>query len=144
MVNRLQIAADQIDHKSSGNNRGNLTGNISARQGYRRGLLIMAVFAMIMIPVAQFGGDFIMRLFVQDAEVIAFGSHALKITSWFYLFLGSIYVTRGLLNGAAMYQNGSASCFSDFPDCRFLRGAAKRCKYLRLCGSSCIYGNQPF
>ena len=70
------------------------------RQGYRRGLLIMAVFAMIMIPVAQFGGDFIMRLFVQDAEVIAFGSHALKITSWFYLFLGSIYVTRGLLNGA--------------------------------------------
>ena len=70
------------------------------RQGYRRGLLIMAVFAMIMIPAAQFGGDFIMRLFVQDAEVIAFGSHALKITSWFYLFLGSIYVTRGLLNGA--------------------------------------------
>ena len=31
MVNRLQIAADQIDHKSSGNNRGDLTGNVSTR-----------------------------------------------------------------------------------------------------------------
>ncbi|MDE5866852.1 MAG: MATE family efflux transporter, partial [Lachnospiraceae bacterium] len=42
----------------------------------------------------------IMKLFVSEEEVISFGAHALKITSWFYLFLGSIYVTRGLLNGA--------------------------------------------
>lgn len=70
------------------------------KQGYRKGLLIMAIFSLIMIPLAQFGGDFIMKLFVSDVEVIAFGSQALKITSWFYLFLGAIYVTRGLLNGA--------------------------------------------
>lgn len=70
------------------------------RAGYRRGLLIMAVFSLMMIPLAQFGGNFIMRLFVSEPEVIAFGSQALKITSWFYLFLGGIYVTRGLLNGA--------------------------------------------
>lgn len=70
------------------------------RQGYRRGLGIMAVFSLLMIPLAQFGGEYIMRLFVRETEVISFGAHALKITSLFYLFLGSIYVTRGLLNGA--------------------------------------------
>lgn len=70
------------------------------RQGYRKGLMIMAVFSLIMIPLAKFGGETIMKLFVSEEEVIAFGAQALKITSWFYLFLGTIYVTRGLLNGA--------------------------------------------
>ena len=70
------------------------------RQGYRKGMLIMAIFSLTMIPLAQFGGEFIMRMFVNETDVIEFGAHALKITSWFYLFLGSIYVTRGLLNGA--------------------------------------------
>ena len=37
--------------------------------------------------------------FVEDADVIAMGAVALKITSWFYAFLGIIYVTRGVLNG---------------------------------------------
>lgn len=79
------IGADKIDR---------------VRQGYRKGLLIMAVFSLVMIPLFQLGGEFIMKLFVSEEEVISFGAHALKITSWFYLFLGSIYVTRGLLNGA--------------------------------------------
>lgn len=70
------------------------------KQGYRKGCLIMAVFSLVMLPLAQFGGEFIMRLFVNEQEVIDLGSQALKITSWFYLFLGSIYVTRGMLNGA--------------------------------------------
>ncbi|MCI8925061.1 MAG: MATE family efflux transporter [Lachnospiraceae bacterium] len=69
------------------------------RQGYRRGMMLMAAFALLMIPMAQFGGEHIMRMFVNEEEVIAFGAEALKITSWFYLFLGTIYVTRGLLNG---------------------------------------------
>lgn len=70
------------------------------KQGYRKGMIIMALFSLTMIPLAQFGGEFVMTLFVSETEVIAFGAQALKITSWFYLFLGSIYVTRGLLNGA--------------------------------------------
>ena len=76
-------------------------GNIDrVRQGYRKGLMIMAAFSLVMIQLFRFGGEFIMKLFVSEEEVIAFGAHALKITSLFYLFLGSIYVTRGLLNGA--------------------------------------------
>lgn len=67
--------------------------------GYKKGCIIMAVFSLLMLPIAQFCGQPIMRLFVDDAEVIALGTQALKITSWFYLSLGAIYVTRGLLNG---------------------------------------------
>lgn len=70
------------------------------KKGFHRGMIIMAIFTFMMIPLAQFGGEFIMKLFVNEEEVIALGSQALKITSWFYLFLGSIYVARGMLNGA--------------------------------------------
>ena len=70
------------------------------KQGLRKGMIIMAIFTFAMIPLAQFGGEFIMKLFVNEEDVIALGSQALKITSWFYIFLGSIYVARGMLNGA--------------------------------------------
>ena len=70
------------------------------KQGLRKGMIIMAIFTFVMIPLAQFGGEFIMKLFVNEEDVIALGSQALKITSWFYIFLGSIYVARGMLNGA--------------------------------------------
>ena len=76
-------------------------GNIErVKSGYKKGFLIMAIFSFCMMPLAQFFGNVIMNLFVNDAEVISLGASALKITSWFYLFLGMIYVTRGLLNGA--------------------------------------------
>ncbi len=70
------------------------------KQGYRKGCIMMAVFSFVMLPLAHFGGEFIMKLFVNETDVIAMGSQALKITSWFYFFLGLIYVTRGMLNGA--------------------------------------------
>jgi len=70
------------------------------KRGLWTGLGIMAVMACIFVPAAQFGGQYIMKLFVDDAEVIALGTNALKITSWFYFFLGCIYVCRGMLNGS--------------------------------------------
>lgn len=79
------IGADKIDR---------------VKKGFLKGMTIMAVFSVIMLPLAQFFGVYIMRLFVNETEVIELGSRALKITSWFYLFLGSIYVARGMLNGA--------------------------------------------
>ena len=39
------------------------------------------------------------RLFVEDAEVISMGAIALQISSLFYSFLGLIYVVRGVQNG---------------------------------------------
>lgn len=70
------------------------------KKGFWTGWLIMAIFSLIMMPVMMFGGEGIMKLFVNEAEVIQLGSQALKLTSWFYIFLGSIYVARGMLNGA--------------------------------------------
>lgn len=67
--------------------------------GYRKSLFMMTVFTLVMIPLIQIFGNAITKLFVKDADVIVMGAKALRITSWFYIFLGVIYITRGVLNG---------------------------------------------
>ena len=47
----------------------------------------------------QLFGPNIVEAFVSDAEVVALGGRALRLTSLFYVFLGTIFVTRGTLNG---------------------------------------------
>lgn len=69
------------------------------KEGFKKGMIIMAVFSMIVLPLAQFGGETVMRLFAEDPEIIAMGAKALRITSAFYSALGTIYVCRGVLNG---------------------------------------------
>ncbi len=68
-------------------------------QGYKKSMLMMAIFSLTMLPVMQFFSNAIIRLFVNDPEVIEMGAKALKITSFFYIFLGIIYMVRGVLNG---------------------------------------------
>lgn len=68
-------------------------------QGYRKSLLLMAIFTILMMPVMQLFGGQITALFVKDEAVIAMGAQALRISSLFYIFLGVIYVVRGVLNG---------------------------------------------
>ena len=68
-------------------------------KGYHLSLLIMLIFSVAMLPLMQIFGDSIMKLFVDEADVIAMGGQALRITSFFYVFLGVIYVVRGVLNG---------------------------------------------
>jgi len=68
-------------------------------KGLKISALIMTVFSLLMLPVMQYLGRGIVSIFVDDAEVIAMGARALLITSWFYIFLGMIYVVRGVLNG---------------------------------------------
>lgn len=67
--------------------------------GVKKGMLMMSVFSLFMLPVMQFFSDEIISIFVSDAEVIVYGSTGMIITSWFYLALGTIYVIRGTLNG---------------------------------------------
>lgn len=67
--------------------------------GYRKSLLLMVVFSAVMLPVMYLFGDDIMGFFVDETEVITTGAKALQITSLFYVFLGVIYVVRGVLNG---------------------------------------------
>ncbi|MCR4990801.1 MAG: MATE family efflux transporter [Lachnospiraceae bacterium] len=68
-------------------------------EGYRKALLFMAVFSLAMLPVMQIFGRTLVSLFVKEEAVISMGAQAVKITSIFYVFLGMIYVIRGVLNG---------------------------------------------
>lgn len=70
-------------------------------QGFKTGMIIMVVFTLIMIPVIQLFGGVLVSLFVkaEETNVISMGQKALRISSLFYLFLGVIYVVRGVLNG---------------------------------------------
>lgn len=56
--------------------------------------------SLLMLLVMQFFGRNILSVFVKDGDVIEIGMNALRITSFFYIFLGLIYVVRGILNGA--------------------------------------------
>lgn len=67
--------------------------------GFIKSMVIMAVFSLFMLPVMQLFGGKIVAVFVEDAEIIKLGAVALKITSPFYLALGTINVCRGVLNG---------------------------------------------
>ena len=67
--------------------------------GVKKGLVMIGIFSLFMLPVMQFGGEWIIQLFVSDPDVISYGAEGMRITSWFYLALGIIYVIRGTLNG---------------------------------------------
>ena len=69
------------------------------REGLRDGMLAMAVFSAAMLVVMRMFGTPIVSAFVDDAEVVELGGRALRLTSCFYIFLGTIYATRGVLNG---------------------------------------------
>ena len=69
------------------------------RTGFRDSLLAMAAIAALMTLLMQLAGEVLTGLFVHEKEVITMGGSALRITSCFYVFLGVIYVSRGVLNG---------------------------------------------
>ena len=73
--------------------------NSRIREGFRDSLLAMAVLAGAMTLIMQLWGGNLVGLFVQEKDVISLGGKALGITSFFYVFLGVIYVCRGVLNG---------------------------------------------
>mgnify|MGYP002512239056 FL=1 len=69
-------------------------------RGFRTGLVFIGGVSLLMLLVMQFFGRNILSVFVKDGDVIEIGMNALRITSFFYIFLGLIYVVRGILNGA--------------------------------------------
>lgn len=70
------------------------------KQGYKTGFWSVVVFSLVMLLPCQFLGEQIVGIFVTEPEVIAIGAKGLSITSFFYFFLGMIYVARSVLNGA--------------------------------------------
>lgn len=67
--------------------------------GYKKSMLMMVAFTLCMIPIMQLFGKTITGFFVNETQVIEMGARALQISSLFYVFLGVIYVVRGVLNG---------------------------------------------
>jgi putative MATE family efflux protein len=80
------------------------------RQGLIKGIIMMVIFSVLMLPVMQLGGETIVKIFVNDKDVIEMGAHALRLTSYFYVSLGMIYVVRGVMTGVGdgvfALQNG--------------------------------------
>ncbi len=68
-------------------------------EGYKTGMLIMSILTLFLVFSMQVFGRVITSLFVSDSEIISLGAKGLKITSLFYLALGTIYVVRGVLTG---------------------------------------------
>lgn len=69
------------------------------KDGLKHGMIMSAIFSILMFVINQTLGVPIISIFVDDAEVIQIGAQALRLTSWFYIFLATIYMTRGILNG---------------------------------------------
>ena len=69
------------------------------KQGYIRGLIIVTVYNMVVIPIIYIFSTQINAFFVKDTSVIEFGAKALQINVLFYFVLAFIYIPRGILNG---------------------------------------------
>ncbi len=67
---------------------------------YRQSMKLAACFAIIMLVVFLLFSRNIIGIFVTEPEVFDIGGTALKFSAFFYIFLGTIHVTRGFLNGA--------------------------------------------
>lgn len=70
------------------------------KKGLYSSSIMVFAFSLLMLPIAYIFGESIVRIFVDDADVITMGAKALRITSICYFPLGMIYIPRALLNGA--------------------------------------------
>lgn len=70
------------------------------RRGFRKSMMIIVVFSILSCIVFFISGEWIMKCFISNPEAIEMGAKGLRITSLFYIMLGLIYTTRGMLNGA--------------------------------------------
>ena len=69
------------------------------KDGLKHGMFLSAIYTVVMMLLFQFFGAAIMGLFVKETAVIALGEEAMRLTSWFFIFLAVIYMSRGILNG---------------------------------------------
>ena len=65
----------------------------------RSGMVMVAVYSVVMAAVNQFLSVSIIRIFVKDPDVVAVGALGLQITGWMFLASGTLHVMRATLNG---------------------------------------------
>ena len=69
------------------------------KAGMKHGFLLAAAYTVLMMVLFQFFSTQVMQMFVKESAVIELGAQAMRLTSWFFLFLSTIYISRGILNG---------------------------------------------
>ena len=69
------------------------------KEGLKNGMFLASIFTAVVMVVYLTMAEGIIGLFVKEQEVIDLGARALRLTSWFYIFLALIYLCRGILNG---------------------------------------------
>lgn len=69
------------------------------KSGFKKGVIIVEIYNAIVIPLVLIFSKYIVSFFVNDPNVIEIGTDAIRITAVMYIFLGLIYVPRGILNG---------------------------------------------
>ncbi len=78
-------------------------GNIDrVKKGMKSATVLILIFSLIMLPTLYYGGEYLMRLFTkkEDIEVVTYGVQGIRITSFFYTFVGMIFITRNFLSGS--------------------------------------------
>lgn len=68
--------------------------------GMRSAMKICAVLSAILLAVFWLGSNLIMTIFVPDEEIISISATGIRITSLFFMALGTVQITRYMLNGA--------------------------------------------
>ncbi len=75
-------------------------GNIGrVKDGLKHGMFLSGVFTLVIMAAYQLFSEPILRILVNEDVVIGIGAQALRLTSWFYIFLALINMCRGVLNG---------------------------------------------
>ena len=70
------------------------------RRGYKKTMLLGLCFSFLMFLIFMPFAEQVVGIFVKEQEVIEIGARGLRLSCFFYFFLGMIHMTRGLLNGA--------------------------------------------
>ena len=70
------------------------------RTGYHKSVKAAVIFSLVMLLIFLLFSKYIIGVFVKESDVLDIGAKALKLSACFYIPLGLIHITRGLLNGA--------------------------------------------
>ena len=81
--------------------------------GYRHSIKAGIAFALLLLAVFMLFSESIVGMFVDEAEVIEIGASALRVSALFYIPLGFIHITRGLLNGAGDVKYAMINGFAE-------------------------------
>lgn len=69
------------------------------------GILLIFVCSLVISSLVFLGAPLLIRMFVSDAATVAFGTSYLKVTAFFYIFLGVNFVLNGIVRSSgAMLQ----------------------------------------